>query len=218
MTTPRAADQLKQCGAKTRSGAPCKTAAMPNGRCRMHGGKAPSGIASGTFKHGRHSKYMPGRLLARYEESLTDPDLLELMAEIALVDVRLTDLLRKVDTGDTRTAWQIAGDLISDLDDAVEAKKTDAVKTILTGLKAIFLKGFGESEIWQQILEAAEARRKLVESEQKRQTLNRQMISAERVMLIIAALQDSVRKHVTDPDIRAAISADITRLIAQPVS
>lgn len=28
------------CGAKTRTGAPCKnTAVMPNGRCRMHGGK-----------------------------------------------------------------------------------------------------------------------------------------------------------------------------------
>lgn len=29
-----------RCGAKTRSGAPCKSRAMPNGRCRMHGGTA----------------------------------------------------------------------------------------------------------------------------------------------------------------------------------
>ncbi|CAK7070048.1 MAG: hypothetical protein KER_03075 [Kerstersia gyiorum] len=28
------------CGAKTRSGLPCKNRAMVNGRCRMHGGKA----------------------------------------------------------------------------------------------------------------------------------------------------------------------------------
>lgn len=28
------------CGAKTRSGQPCQAQAMPNGRCRMHGGKA----------------------------------------------------------------------------------------------------------------------------------------------------------------------------------
>lgn len=28
------------CGAKTRSGQPCKNRAMSNGRCRMHGGKA----------------------------------------------------------------------------------------------------------------------------------------------------------------------------------
>lgn len=31
---------MAHCGAKTRSGQPCKSQAMPNGRCRMHGGKA----------------------------------------------------------------------------------------------------------------------------------------------------------------------------------
>jgi uncharacterized protein YjcR len=30
----------KTCGAKTRSGKPCKNAPMANGRCRMHGGKS----------------------------------------------------------------------------------------------------------------------------------------------------------------------------------
>ena len=30
-----------KCGAKTRSGKPCQQAAMPNGRCRMHGGLSP---------------------------------------------------------------------------------------------------------------------------------------------------------------------------------
>ena len=30
-----------RCGAKTRSGTPCRSPAMANGRCRMHGGKSP---------------------------------------------------------------------------------------------------------------------------------------------------------------------------------
>ena len=30
------------CGAKTRSGAPCRSKRMPNGRCRMHGGSTPT--------------------------------------------------------------------------------------------------------------------------------------------------------------------------------
>jgi len=30
----------KHCGAKTRAGGVCKNPAMPNGRCRMHGGKS----------------------------------------------------------------------------------------------------------------------------------------------------------------------------------
>jgi hypothetical protein len=53
------ADQLA-----ARAGTPCRSAAMPNGRCRMHGGKStgprtPEGIerirASRT-KHGRYSQ------------------------------------------------------------------------------------------------------------------------------------------------------------------
>ena len=27
-----------RCGARTRNGTPCRSPAMPNGRCRMHGG------------------------------------------------------------------------------------------------------------------------------------------------------------------------------------
>jgi uncharacterized protein YjcR len=46
-----------RCGARTRSGNSCQAAAMPNGRCRMHGGKsqgAPKGNKN-AFKHGRYS-------------------------------------------------------------------------------------------------------------------------------------------------------------------
>ena len=45
-----------RCGAKTRSGSLCRSPAMPNGRCRMHGGAspgAPSGERNGNYKHGR---------------------------------------------------------------------------------------------------------------------------------------------------------------------
>lgn len=33
-----AARSVPRCGARTRSGIPCAGPAMPNGRCRMHGG------------------------------------------------------------------------------------------------------------------------------------------------------------------------------------
>lgn len=48
----------KLCGARTRSGAPCKGwGSAKNGRCRMHGGTnpgAPKGNTNG-LKHGRYS-------------------------------------------------------------------------------------------------------------------------------------------------------------------
>src|SRR5450755_4231759 len=47
----------RKCGARTRTGNPCKSPAMPNGRCRMHGGKSP-GAPKGNrnaWKHGHYS-------------------------------------------------------------------------------------------------------------------------------------------------------------------
>jgi len=45
-----------RCLARTRRGSPCQSPAMPNGRCRMHGGPSP-GAPKGNknaFKHGRY--------------------------------------------------------------------------------------------------------------------------------------------------------------------
>ena len=44
-----------RCGARTRGGEPCRCPAMPNGKCRIHGGLspgAPHGAANGRFTDG----------------------------------------------------------------------------------------------------------------------------------------------------------------------
>ena len=46
-----------RCGARTRKGSRCRSPAMPNGRCRMHGGLSP-GAPKGNrnaLKHGRYT-------------------------------------------------------------------------------------------------------------------------------------------------------------------
>lgn len=52
------AHQAPRCGARTRQSVPCRSPAMLNGRCRMHGGTspgAPPGQAHGMWKHGLRS-------------------------------------------------------------------------------------------------------------------------------------------------------------------
>ena len=41
-----------KCGAKCRSGEPCKNPSMKNGRCRMHGGKS----TGAPIKHGQRTR------------------------------------------------------------------------------------------------------------------------------------------------------------------
>ena len=49
----------KYCGAKTRAGGQCKVWAMPNGRCRVHGGSSTGAktlnVAGNAMKHGIYS-------------------------------------------------------------------------------------------------------------------------------------------------------------------
>ena len=59
-TDTTAVSQAGRCGAKTRSGAPCKSSPVTGRRrCRMHGGAdgsgAPSGSKNGNYMHGRYS-------------------------------------------------------------------------------------------------------------------------------------------------------------------
>ena len=47
----------KRCGARTRRSTPCRSPAMLNGRCRMHGGTSP-GAPKGNknaYKHGLYT-------------------------------------------------------------------------------------------------------------------------------------------------------------------
>ena len=55
--------KARRCGARTRRDTPCRQPAMPNGRCKMHGGKSsgprtPEGLERSrwsTWKHGARS-------------------------------------------------------------------------------------------------------------------------------------------------------------------
>lgn len=62
---------MARCGAKTRSGQSCQAQAMPNGRCRMHGGKATETHAGNTnaLKHGFYSDALTGDERVLYERA-----------------------------------------------------------------------------------------------------------------------------------------------------
>jgi hypothetical protein len=59
-----------RCGARTRAGTPCRSPAMPNGRCRMHGGRSTgprtldglNRLRAATTKHGAYATSAARRL------------------------------------------------------------------------------------------------------------------------------------------------------------
>lgn len=85
--------KAKQCNAKTRSGCRCKNPAMPNGKCRLHGGKS-TGPRKGSQNH-----KTPGSIYSKFlteEENavVNQSELDSLDNEINLYRVRLYRLVK----------------------------------------------------------------------------------------------------------------------------
>lgn len=201
-----------QCSAHKRvSKEPCRAQAV-TGRtvCRMHGGKSPQGIASATFQHGGYSHFLPERMLPRYREAATDPNLLCLRHDIALLDARLADLLGRVDSGESGARWKEVKKAFSTW---YKKRGTDDDAALLSDLQAAIFAGYSDIEAWQAIHDVLGQREKLVASERKAMVEAQQMVSVAQAMLLVTQVVESVKRHVSDPDALRAISADVGRLI-----
>jgi hypothetical protein len=77
----------KRCGARTRRGSRCRSPAMPNGRCRMHGGLSPgaprgNGIAHALLHQASRRKDEAGRIIATIDDYVAVRELIaDLVAE-----------------------------------------------------------------------------------------------------------------------------------------
>ena len=56
--------RIPRCGVRTRTGTPCRSPAMANGRCRMHRGTSP-GAPIGNANARNHGRYSAQAIAAR---------------------------------------------------------------------------------------------------------------------------------------------------------
>lgn len=89
------------CGAKTRTGLPCKNRAMPNGRCRMHGGMstgAPKGNKN-AVKTGEFETIWEDTLEEKEKSMFENIDLdqiKQLENEIKLTEIRIRRMMMRI--------------------------------------------------------------------------------------------------------------------------
>ncbi len=188
------------CGARNRQGEPCRVAPMPNGRCYRHGGPTPSGIASPNLKHGRYSRHLPERLLGRYEEALSDPELLSLRDDIALVQARIDQKLADLDTGESRAAWAVLASQVGALAAHCRDRDHDQVEHTLHAIEQTLARGLGEAHAFDEIGALMRQKAALAKQEQARMVLLQQMLPVERALVMINTIAAVIREVVDDPD------------------
>jgi hypothetical protein len=214
------ADEKKVCGAKLRGkDATCQiTTLMANGRCRIHGGKTPSGIASLNYKHGRHArltKVLPARMRRRFEQAALDPHLLELVPDIGLIDARLEELIEKVDKGESGHLWD---SLKAAHDEYRKALAQENLKLAGFHLQKVFNiieAGHHDVQAWREIQSVINQRKQLVESERKRLIESEQVIFLHEATEHYRRMGDVVRQVITDETIKTLTATQLLARIQQ---
>lgn len=188
---------------------------MPNGRCRNHGGASLVGPAHPSFRTGRHSKYLRASLGEKYDTALNDPHLLGLREDVALVDVRIAELIEAIgETGNTRL-WREARTKLDAVKTAATKGKAGVgpAREALDALDQVLTDGLTQAATWDELADRLDLRRRLVDSETKRQKDLFEMISVERAHAMMARLVDVVKQHVHDPLVLTALSAEVRRMV-----
>lgn len=212
-------ENKKKCGSPLRNkpGKFCQKekGLFPNGRCYIHGGKTPHGIAHPKFTTGAHSKYLPARMLADYDQYRIHPERLELRDDIALVHARAIDLIARVDSGESGHLWKQLQTAYADLTKAEDGHEQ---LVAIAEIGSLIRRGAADYANWEEIGKTIDRKQRLVESERKRQIEQQQTLTLEQATFLFRALFQAVVKHVDNLHTRAAIQAEFERVAYRPDS
>jgi len=212
----------KICGARTKNGPPDKRCVLqpginnPSGRCRYHGGASPRGIASPLTKTGRYSIDLPTRIAARYESALTDPELLSVRDDIALLQGSITDLMAEIRDAEARPDLESIVTMVERMATEWQGWEWTKMQKELDKLKEAIVGRQSQRQAMQEIRGLVKEKATLVAQENKLLIERQQMISLEQYLLGMRALGAAVRRMVDDPVVLRAIDVEFRRIANVP--
>jgi hypothetical protein len=179
---------------------------------------------SSSWKHGKYSAVLPTRLIAAYEESIANPENIEMTHEIGVLDTRISELLDRVDKGEAGALWNKLVQTASEAVDAADGGTEDGTELALGLLHDVLkLAKRGESEwkAWGEVASLIEQRRKVVDTEGKRQDRERRSMNMESLAALILVIRtiifEETMRYVPDPVARreyiAAVAGAFERLV-----
>lgn len=134
---------------------------------------------------------------------MTDPDILALTQEIALLDARIADLINRVDSGDAGVNYEQAMKAYRRLATALRTGDSDAVADAMNELGSTLRAGRDDSRAWGKAQEAIQQRRALVQTERQRLMDMEQLVQVGDMLALADNLLLAIRENIDD---RAALS------------
>jgi hypothetical protein len=163
-----------------------------NYRCQQHGGTTPRGLASPHFQHGGYSQYLPDNLGDRMDEFMADPNIASMRKELALLGTRLSSKLEEIDKGPSRDIWDQLEEAVDTLEAARNRGDGDGVSVALDRIVGLVREGADEQEVWEDVFEIVEQRRKLAETENKRMKQSSNTLTVEEARMLVEFITGTV--------------------------
>lgn len=188
---------------------------MSNGRCYLHGGKSPKGIQSGTFKHGKRSKYMPQRLLNIYEDMAGEGDYRDLYDNIRLRETFLREKLTMLDDApDSAKVWADFRKLWDGIKTAFANENYGEVLTLIHTGDTLIDERIVYFETQKEIRADLSEQRKDYQAIAGIQYKGENAASMTELVTFVGALLQLVKTHVQDKETQGKIFDDVDKLIS----
>lgn len=171
---------------------------------------------------------LPTGLARHYRSARLNPALVALTEQIALVDGKVFELFEKAASGESPEAWSHVLEFSQDMRKAIDAfndarkrlsgpEMTAAMTQLdqLVGqLQELATKGVGDGKLWRTITDQIHLRKKLVDSEVRRQKASHDVLTKNRALALIGFMTQSVLRHVKDVDAKRGILSDLRLVMA----
>jgi hypothetical protein len=188
-------------------------------KCMRHGGHALEGMANPGYKTGRYSKHLPSQMAQRAEEARTNPRLLSLSDDIAVLEARLAERFRALEHDGSATVWPDLQATWRALHEALIAGDGAGVQASEREMERLLTVGGSQAAAWAEISELMLTRAKLTQVEVKTFQTLQQMITAQQHQLAMGAIMqaviEAVRTHADTQAGRAIlrdVGTEMTRL------
>lgn len=185
-----------------------------NNYCRSHGNRGSPAVRIGIT-----SKKPIFNLMAKnkreftekVQDAMNDPELTALRRPLALISVRVQQLLERIDVDASEKRWKSA--LKAWEDYKLVTSPTSGNMRAYRKLDALMADATSDVESWEQIFGALDLQRKLSESETKRLKEMEMLITYEKVMDILMSLMNVIVQEVPDGATLRTIQSEFIRVL-----
>lgn len=215
------------CRSTLEDGSLCVLPPLSNGHCYKHGGAIQTGLKR-YWENSSVAQLRAGNLdggdRAVYEMALADQDILSMRSDLALIEVRLhqlleeadswksEDLLKEIRTEIKRISREMRAAVMKIKRGTVSISSAKTAKTkidrlvnecdnlldlvALTELSVLVDQGTSSYSTWREIDDLLKRRKATSDSEQKRLIESRKMVSADQAKAIIATVMEKMTETV----------------------